>query len=360
MVGLPEEVIASLILASLVPFSSPLFQIEGAFPPFEKYVHALSIVRPPNGELFMVWFQGIGERNADDVCIMGSRKINGSWVEHFVIMDYPGFPDINLVLFPDRDGKPRLFWYTVLTNLWESSLLRYAYTHDYSGMGSHKWEWQDVVIFKYEGLSDGIKKDDYFYTIYEKKLREFMNRYLEEIKVIPGCTEEKAKELADAFLKDQLDKVCGRKASLREGHPLLQRIRWRINNRVISANGKILLPLYSDGLEISVIVITEDGGKSWEFGEPIVGIANIQPTLFLKKDGTLVAYMRNNGPPPKRLYMSTSKDAGKTWSDVKYTDIPNPGSRADGIALKDGNGHRLQRSGKGQIQTLRFGARLRG
>jgi len=39
-----------------------------------------------------------------------------------------------------------------------------------------------------------------------------------------------------------------------------------------------------------------------------------------------VTYMRDNGPPPKRLMMSESKDQGQTWSPVRDSEIPNPGS----------------------------------
>ena len=330
-----KKAVLPILIVSAVSLAGPFFQIEEIFPLVKEHVHAPSIVELPDGTLFAVWFQGSGERKADDVRIMGSKKID-KWVEPFVVMDYPGFPDINPVLFLDRDGKLWLFWYTVMTNLWESSLLRYAYTHDYGGKGAPRWEWQDVIIVKYDSFSNGIKKDDYFASVYEKKLKSFMEKYLEEYKAIPGYTQEQTKQLADHFLKEQLDKVWGRKASLKEGYPLLQRIGWQTGNRAVEIGNEILLPVYSDGLEISIVAMTKDGGKTWRFSEPIVGIANIQPALFLKKDGTLVAYMRNNGPYPKRIYISESKDLGMTWSEVRYGDIPNPGSRADGIVLRDG------------------------
>ena len=47
--------------------------------------------------------------------------------------------------------------------------------------------------------------------------------------------------------------------------------------------------------------------------------------------------MRDNGPPPKRLHMSESRDGGKTWSADRDTAIPNPGSGAEIIALKNGH-----------------------
>jgi len=97
------------------------------------------------------------------------------------------------------------------------------------------------------------------------------------------------------------------------------------------------VPLYSDGYDFSLMAITDDGGKTWSSSEPLPGFGNIQPAIARRKDGTLIAYMRDNGPPPKRLHRSESKDQGITWSPVKDTDIPNPGSGSDVIVLKDGS-----------------------
>ena len=99
----------------------------------------------------------------------------------------------------------------------------------------------------------------------------------------------------------------------------------------------MLLPLYSDGFDFSLIAITDDLGETWHFSEPIVGAGPVQPSLALLKDSSIVAYMRDNGPPPKRLMMSVSKDRGKTWSTVQDSDIPNPGTAADVVMLSSGN-----------------------
>ncbi len=47
--------------------------------------------------------------------------------------------------------------------------------------------------------------------------------------------------------------------------------------------------------------------------------------------------MRDNGAPPKRLHISRSKDNGETWTNVKDSKLPNPGSAADIVTLKNGN-----------------------
>ena len=55
-----------------------------------------------------------------------------------------------------------------------------------------------------------------------------------------------------------------------------------------------------------------------------------------EKDGTLVAYMRDNGPAPKRLMISRSTDRGDTWSQVQDTQLPNPGAGAEVRVLASG------------------------
>jgi len=193
---------------------------------------------------------------------MGARKIKGAekWSEPFVMADTPGFPDINPVVFIDTRGRLWLMWHTVLTNLWESSLLKYRYSYDYMMKeGPPKRAWQDALHVRFDSLSEGIKENNTFARSLETNLKSFIDRFLKEYKTLPGYTEEETRKLADAFVQDILDKVWGRKACLKEGYPLLQRIGWQIGNRpLIVGQNRLLAPLYSDGLEISIIAITED------------------------------------------------------------------------------------------------------
>jgi predicted neuraminidase len=101
-------------------------------------------------------------------------------------------------------------------------------------------------------------------------------------------------------------------------------------------SGRILVPLYSDGYNFSLIAISDDGGINWTTSEPIVSEGGVQPSIVRHRDGTLTAYMRDNGPAPKRVLVTHSSDAGVTWSRPTDTDIPNPGSGLEVIALKDG------------------------
>jgi predicted neuraminidase len=81
--------------------------------------------------------------------------------------------------------------------------------------------------------------------------------------------------------------------------------------------------------------ISDDGGKSWYASKPIYGLGNIQPAVLRRNDGTLVAYMRNNGPGGKIL-VSESSDDGITWTIATATDVRNPGSGLDAVRLQSG------------------------
>ena len=59
------------------------------FPSQNQHVHSSSLVSLPNGDLLASWFQGSGERKADDVKIMGARLKKGyfNWSKPFEMAD---------------------------------------------------------------------------------------------------------------------------------------------------------------------------------------------------------------------------------------------------------------------------------
>jgi hypothetical protein len=66
------------------------------------------------------------------------------------------------------------------------------------------------------------------------------------------------------------------------------------------------------------MAISDDQGMTWFASRPIAGYGNIQPAVLEKRDGTLVAYMRENGPVD-RIRLSESRDHGVTWGPVGAT-----------------------------------------
>ena len=278
------------------------------FPLQNEHVHGSSIVILPDGDLLAVWFQGSGERTADDVRIMGARLKKGmkTWTSPFLMADTKGLPDCNPVLFLNRKGKLFLFWIAVQANRWENSVLRFRTSTHYSGDEAPFWDWQDDILFK---------PDDSFAGEVEKRFRELPDNEAGWAGYAP---------LYDNMIKEASKDLVKRSTGwMTRIHP------------ITLENGRILLPLYSDGFNFSMIAISDDDGTTWRPGLPIVGRGPIQPALAVKKDGTIVAYMRDSGDAPGRVHISTSSDNGESWTASVKTDIPNEAS-VELCVLKDG------------------------
>ena len=330
--------------------------IQSIFPFQKQHCHGSTIVELPNKDLLVAWFQGSGERTADDVAIKGARYNHktGQWGKPFVMADVPYFPDINPVLFVDNQSRLWLYWYTVMAYQWSTSLLKYRVSDNYMQKeGAPVWSWQDVIPMRPDGgmAKEGIARNDSFVATLNRKFDEYYDylNHTGQIKADGNDAITKAKwdKVKDFYLdiakgknlvsdgKELNDK--GEKVSAQLGYPLMRRIGWQTRNKPQQIGKRMILPLYSDGLNLSIMAITEDQGAHWKFSEPILGGGAIQPTLALNKDGSITILMRDNGPPPKRLMKSTSKDGGFTWSSVEDTDIPNPGTAADVVVLASGN-----------------------
>ncbi|MCU0361987.1 MAG: exo-alpha-sialidase [Bacteroidales bacterium] len=329
--------------------------MENIFPFQEKHCHGSSIVELPNRDLLVVWFQGSGERTADDVAIMGSRlnRKTGTWDAPFIMADVPDFPDINPVVFIDPEKRLWLVWYTVIAYQWESSVLKYRISDNYmQASGAPEWKWQDVIHVRPDSSApEGIGRNDSFVMLLERKFAEYHNHLASEGQIaaegVSGITEEAWQNAVKHYLDIArgMNLVSngsdtdgnGNRVRTRLGYPLMRRIGWQTRNKAIYIGNRMLLPLYSDGFDFSLVAISDNFGESWEFSEPLVGAGAVQPALALCADGSIRAYMRDNGPPPQRLMMSSSTDKGKTWSLVTDSEIPNPGTAADICLLKSGN-----------------------
>ena len=295
--------------SSIAPAAEPALRGELIFPPQGKHVHGSSIVECPNGDLLACWFYGSGERNADDVMVQGARLKKGTrtWSPVFVMADTPGFPDCNPVLFIDARQRLWLLWIAVRANRWERSLLKYRIAEEYQADGPPKWSWQDVIM---------LKPGEEFPKAIERAFRELGRD--------EGAWGEYAKSYPRLVVEAARDKVKRQTGWMTRIHPL------------VLPSGRILLPLYSDGFNLSLVAISDDLGETWRASGPIVGDGGIQPTIVRKKDGTLVTYLRDTGSAPGRALMSMSRDDGVTWSPARDTEIPNPSSSLEVIALTDG------------------------
>ncbi|MCE1198627.1 MAG: glycoside hydrolase [Marinilabiliales bacterium] len=306
--------LASLLLAFVqggaqnTVVSPAVVQQEFIFPFQGEHTHGSSIVQLSNGDLLAAWFQGNGERGADDVRVMGSRLKKGAkgWALPFLMADTKGIPDCNPTLFVNREGKLFLFWIAVQANQWEYSVLRFRTSVDFLGEGAPKWNWQDNIL---------LKPDEGFANEVAKKFAEMGDSHAGWASYAP-----KYDDMIIAASKDKMKRSLGWMTRI---HP------------ITLPTGRILLPLYSDGLNMSMVAISDDNGETWRPSLPIVGRGPIQPALAVRKSGEVVAYMRDSGDAPGRVWVSSSKDNGDSWALAKKSDIPNEAS-VELAALKNG------------------------
>jgi predicted neuraminidase len=279
------------------------------FPLEHWHNHGSTVVELPGGDLLVCWFHGSGERTADDVVVSGARLRKGSsaWSAPFLLADTPGYPDTNTTMFLDPKQRLWLLWPTILANEWHTALMKYRISSAYAGDGAPKWEVSEVLH---------VTPDDRF--------AEAVNRETDRWLATQPGNDELRRHVTD-LKKQAADKLSRRLGWMTRAHPF------------VLDGTRLIVPLYSDGFSFSLMALSDDWGATWKTSTPLVGLGNIQPSLARKKDGTLVAYMRDNGPAPKRLMVSRSTDRGESWSAVEDSTVPNPGTGAEVQVLRNGN-----------------------
>jgi predicted neuraminidase len=281
---------------------------ELVFPLHHEHNHAPGIAELANGELLVSWYRGSGERKADDVAVYGARRPVGAtqWSEPFLMVDTPGFPDGNTCLLVDKRGQLMLFWPLVLANTWESCVTQLLVSERPIGSGSPAWTRRDSLW---------LKPDDFS----EKALGE-LDKAIAEFKSPVSESLQKEIESVKERLPDKL----------------YQRLGWQPRCKpTVLRSGRIVLPLYTDTYSFSIMAISDDEGATWKASEPLIGFGNIQPAVLERNDGTLVAYMRENGLSG-RVRVCESTDGGNSWGAVYSSELPNPGSGLDAVRLASG------------------------
>src|SRR5262249_33768353 len=153
--------------------------------------------------------------------------------------------------------------------------MKYRISTDYQqASGPPHWEFQDNIVLIPKNIA--------------ARTKEFAGQAAEGT--------GPAAELARRVIAHAEDENFSRMGWLSRKHPLKQQ------------SGTMLVPMFSDGFSFGIMAISDDHGYTWTAGEPIVGAGCIQPSVVRKNDGTLVAYLRDNGPPPKRAHISFSRD----------------------------------------------------
>ena len=83
---------------------------------------------------------------------------------------------------------------------------------------------------------------------------------------------------------------------------------------------------------------SSDGGKTWSIVRPAIDagapeLQAIQPSILVYPGGKLEAVGRTRSA---RVFQTWSEDAGRTWSPLRVTSLPNPSAGTDAATLSDG------------------------
>ena len=298
----------AVVVAVLLPAAhaaEPIIEGMAIFPANPKHNHASCVVELHDGTLLAAWYAGSGERKSDDVVIEGAwlKKGMTAWSPKFLMADTPGYPDCNPALFAAPDNTLWLFWPTILDHRWEGALLKYLRRDQPTGEPT-AWKWAA------SGVLHITPKD--FAAEFDRAIAALSDQ-------------EKS---THSRMLDELKK--------RAGDELYQRLGWMPRvHPLLLPSGRWILPLYSDTFSASIMAISDDRGETWTASRPLIGFGNIQPSLVRKKDGELVAFMRDNGPH-HRIRISRSRDDGVSWSPVVDSAFPNPGAGIEAIRLTSG------------------------
>src|SRR5262245_3337254 len=291
---------------AVVPGAEPQYSAELLFPQESWHNHSSSIVELPNQDLLVGRRPGSGERTADDVLIRAARwsRSKRAWSASFTLADTPGFPETNPVLYVDRRDRLFFFWPLIIAHRWETALMKYRVSTNYQqAEGPPVWSFQDNIVLVPKNIAAKTKAFVEAAKTGNPQLAEAGSRLIERAE----------------------DEYFSRMGWFTRTHPLEL------------PSGRMLVPMYSDGYSFGIMAMSDDGGVTWKGSEPIVGAGGVQPSVVRKNDGTLVAYLRDNGPAPKRALISESTDDGESWTIARDTDILNPGSSLEVVRLRNGH-----------------------
>jgi len=99
-------------------------------------------------------------------------------------------------------------------------------------------------------------------------------------------------------------------------------------------DGSIGLPVYHELIgKFGELIKLNSKGEVTNKIRMSWGKTSLQPIIFTTSANDAVAMMRYQGPPPNRILIQSSNDAGLSWTPVKKSPLPNPGAGIIGLKL---------------------------
>lgn len=244
--------------------------------------HASTIIELPNGEMMSAWFGGTYEGNPD-VAIWGSRWSNGKWSAPVELIRESGTPTWNPVLFHTKDKKLWLYYkYGTNPTMWTAG-------RRWSDDNGKTWS-------AVEHLPAGL-----YGPIRAKPL------VMEDGTIVSGTSVESYRNWA-VWIERSTD-----------------------NGQTWAKIGPITIPQNLYGISVNSTIPKEvPGSNDWKFTEGI-----IQPSVISLGGKRLRLYARSTARMGK-ICVADSSDGGRTWTQARPLNLPNPNSGLDAVTLKDG------------------------
>lgn len=269
----------ALLLMIAVSLATAEVRSERVFGPETKtgpYKHPACLTELDNGDLYLVYYGGGGEY-ADETAVFGARKRKGEarWSEPVKIASDPFRSLGNGVIWQAPDGVVWLFYVVRFGETWSSSRIQVKISRDRAAT------WSDASLL---ALEAGMM----------------------------------------------------------------------VRNRpiVLSTTGEYLLPVYHETGEDREIVGPESTSRFLRFdpktrrwsesGVIRSAKGNIQPAIVEIAPGHVLALCRRgggygSGTKDGYIVRAESRDGGRTWSEGRDSEFPNPNSAVDLIKLASGN-----------------------
>ncbi len=243
--------------------------------PFES-CHASTVVELSNGDLLAAWFGGSGEGKRD-VAIWGSRRSEGHWSPPAELVREPDIACYNPVLFHSKGGRLWLYYkFGPHPSSWTAG-------RRWSGDEGRNWS---AVEHLPAGLYGPIRAKPWV---------------ADDGTIVSGTSVESYRSWA-----------CWIERSVDGG------ITW-------SKSGPITVAP-STGEPVA----SGSADSEWSKTEGI-----IQPSVVPLTGKRLRLYARSTSRTG-RICIADSVDEGRTWTQARPIDLPNPNSGIDAVALRDG------------------------
>jgi predicted neuraminidase len=250
--------------------------------------HASTLVELKGGDVLAAWFAGTKE-GAPDVAIYGARFHDGAWSKPVELARAGHVACWNPVLFHTKDGRLWLYYkFGTRPSTWEGA-------RKFSDDEGQTWSAEERLP---AGILGPIK---------DKPL------VLADGSVVSGSSVENGKW--NAWVERSAD-----------------------GGKTFTKFGPITVPDAADvpdagAIAASTQVQGEGDTKLYPPSKTTVGI--IQPAVVWLGGHHLRFYARGH-TKSARVAVADSMDDGKTWTQARLIDVPNPNSGFDAVRLKDG------------------------